>query len=1109
MSAVAAPPISPFKGLAAFEDSDVDAMFFFGREREREVLVANLLASRLTVLYGESGVGKSSLLAAAVARALRVDAPDAVVVLVDTWSGPLGDVLAGVRDVPEAYLILDQFEEYFLYHADTDDGGTLLDELPDLLRETNANVLISLREDSLARLDALKARVPSVFANQVRLEHLDRDSAREAILGPVSRWNELTGETIEVEPELVGAVLDEVAGEGRSRNRIEAPYLQLVLERIWESERAAGSSTLRVATLRSLGGAATIVREHLASALALLDAHEQDVAARMFEHLVTPSGTKIALGTADLAQYAGVSEDELHRVLGRLTRDRIVHSVDGSDRYEIFHDVLAEPIRTWRHDRMLDQERTAARRRQRRLAAVAGISLAALAIVATLAVWALNERSSARLQARQAHARELDATALQQLSIDPNAGVRLALAAARLERSHNAEGVLRQALVADRLRLVKHTGSPVRAVAASPRGDLYAAALADGRVLVLDARNRRLVSTISGTHAARISFGEDGRTIVAAAANGIAHSWDVATGRRVRLDGPFVAGPSPDGPLLVVPLRGELAVQIAHARGVAVAPGGVAVVAQVRGRPWLFDGQGALLRELPVRNVSASAFSPNGRLLATTSRDGFTTVWNVRLAAPVRTLTDARSGVDAVAFSPDGKLLATGGEDGAVRVWSVGTGERKFFLFGHTNPVTSVAWSRDGHVLASASLDRTVLLWRMRGIAGAGSLGATLAGSNGPVTALAFSVDGTRLVSGSSDSTVRVWDARPDQRFAVLGRAAGPALVARWAGHAIVGLWPSVVELFDPKTRRAALTLRPDDGGRFTSLGASADGAVLAAGDGRGGITAWDGTRGNRLFVHAVHTAVVAVAVSPDGGRVASVDRSRVVRVWASPDGRPLWSKRMPASVVGLLFSPDGATLLEWGSAGSALRSSSHGTLLHRLPSPRGDLDAVFSPDGRLVATAGRDHNGRLWFARTGNLYRVLPGHLRPLTAVAFSADGSEVATASADADARVWSVRKGTGHLLQRGAFGAISGIALDSTGRWVAGAAPVNVILWAAASGRQLFYVRGHTMRLTSVSFAPNSPTVLTSSRDGTVRTYDCQVCVDLSGLVHLAEIRLARTR
>ena len=58
---------TPFKGLAAFQDTELDALLFCGREREREVVVANLIASRLTVLYGASGVGKSSLLRAAVA----------------------------------------------------------------------------------------------------------------------------------------------------------------------------------------------------------------------------------------------------------------------------------------------------------------------------------------------------------------------------------------------------------------------------------------------------------------------------------------------------------------------------------------------------------------------------------------------------------------------------------------------------------------------------------------------------------------------------------------------------------------------------------------------------------------------------------------------------------------------------------------------------------------------------------------------------------------------------------------------------------------------------------------------------------------------------------
>jgi ABC-type transport system involved in cytochrome bd biosynthesis fused ATPase/permease subunit len=105
MSATATSVATPYKGLAPFEDSELDALLFFGRERETEIVVANMLASKLTVLYGPSGVGKSSILRAAVARRLREVAPEAEVVVLDEWS-----VEPTLPDPDgEAFLILDQF----------------------------------------------------------------------------------------------------------------------------------------------------------------------------------------------------------------------------------------------------------------------------------------------------------------------------------------------------------------------------------------------------------------------------------------------------------------------------------------------------------------------------------------------------------------------------------------------------------------------------------------------------------------------------------------------------------------------------------------------------------------------------------------------------------------------------------------------------------------------------------------------------------------------------------------------------------------------------------------------------------------------------------------
>jgi len=224
-------PDSPYKGLVPFEDSGLDALLFFGRERESGIIAENLLAARLTVLYGPSGVGKTSVLRAGVAHRLREQArsnveqrghPEFAVVVFDGWSEeptaslrssareeladqfgsallderdeePLADTFGRWTDALacDLLLILDQAEEYFLYHHG--ESGFAL-ELPDLVTEPGlrVRVLLSLRDDALSKLDRFKGRVPNLFANYLRLDHLDRRSASEAVVRPIERFNELS-----------------------------------------------------------------------------------------------------------------------------------------------------------------------------------------------------------------------------------------------------------------------------------------------------------------------------------------------------------------------------------------------------------------------------------------------------------------------------------------------------------------------------------------------------------------------------------------------------------------------------------------------------------------------------------------------------------------------------------------------------------------------------------------------------------------------------------------------------------------------------------------------------------------------------------------------------
>jgi hypothetical protein len=413
-------PDSPYKGLIPY--SEEDAQFFFGREQKREIITANLLASRLTLLHGASGVGKSSVLRAGVAHQLRQratqsisaggDADFAVVVFSSWRDDPVEALAKRVRESVSRFddgmldplppsrelsktlqtwtrrdpdegkpdldllIILDQFEEYFLYHPTEKGDGTFATELPRAINNTDlrVNFVISIREDALAKLERFKGSIPTLFENRLSVEHLDQQSAREAIIKPIEQFNLLyrDKEPVTIEPALVDTILEQVktgqvflgqAGRGVVENNqnggemeIETPFLQMVLTRLWEEEMSNNSQVLRLETLNRLGGAARIVRTHLDHTMETLPSEAQDVASRIFFHLVTPSGTKIAHTVPDLATFAKISEDKLDLVLEKLsdTSERILRPVDpppnqpAVQRYEIFHDVLAPAILDWR-----------------------------------------------------------------------------------------------------------------------------------------------------------------------------------------------------------------------------------------------------------------------------------------------------------------------------------------------------------------------------------------------------------------------------------------------------------------------------------------------------------------------------------------------------------------------------------------------------------------------------------------------------------------------------------------------------------------------------------------------------------------------------------------
>lgn len=1269
---------SPYKGLTPY--SEDDASFFFGRQRERDMIEANLIATRLTLLYGASGVGKSSVLRAGVVHHLRAEARqrllldeplEHIVVVANAWrDDPLHSLLDAVHRTllevagapgaetlallsPSAaaftptlqawtgaldcdlLVILDQFEEYLFYHPNEDGLGTLAFELPRAINhpDLRVNFLIAIREDALARLDRFKGRIPSLFANYLRIQHLDVAAARAAIEQPLAAYNDLYAppQPVGIEPTLVEEVLAQVqtnqvfVGEmGRGVTaasgplRVETPYLQLVMSRLWAEEIQAGQTVLRLATLQQLGGAERIVRTHLDTVLATLTPAEQQCAARVFHHLVTPSGAKIAHSVPDLAEYSGLTPDQLTPVLEKLSSFtmRILRPVApppdqpaAAARFEIFHDVLSAPILDWRlrfaHaqeqaaaearllaeraeavERLRRQETEAAarlaqeRRRTQRLALGALGLLALLLVMAALVVafdQQVNIARRATARANAAAARNLAVSANLQLASDPELSVLLAMQAAQVEPIVQAEDALRQALVASPVRsLLRDHAGPVSVAAFSPDGAWLATAGFDGQIALREARTGRLIALLPD-HAQSVfclAFSPDSRLLVSGGRGAIARLWTV-----------------PDGALQTeIPnLGGEIyrcvfgPTDAAGDFQLLLAGGGFsAFVWDVRSQ------QMALFLEGHRGGLWFADFSPDGQRIVTTSADRTARIWDAVSGRPLAVLSGHEDDTLFAVFDASGRWVATASRDRTARLWDATTGEQVRVFLGHTAEVNGLTFDAAARRLYGSSLDGRVLVWDVA----SGAIQAELR-HDARITGLMLSPDGRLLLTSSADHTAALWNTHTWQRLQTLRGHTdavssglfhpGGALVVTTSLDGAVRLWTANAgqSLY---ALPAAMTAQP-----IWSAAFSPDGArIVSAGD-DGSVILWDALSGQQLAASRGHTgAVYRARFSPDGQRLVSVGADGDVRWWSIADGAELAVWRGHTGPINdVVFDADGKRLLTvsndqtalvWDAASGqpvlTLRSaqgvappnsanegsppnsggreaSAQGALLRGRFDHKGArivvigvngratlwdartgaalvtlshcadgaeagaacpllFDAEFSPDDRLLVTAGADGSARLWDVASGQpLLTPLP-HDAPVTRALFSPDGASLLTISQDKTAVLWDVASGQRLLRLADQQAPLSAVALSPNGHFVAiggDTGDPTVRLWDLRTGQMLRTYWGHVAGVLDLDFDAGGRFVVSAGKDGAVQVYDCDICGDLPALMALAPDHVTR--
>ena len=554
--------------------------------------------------------------------------------------------------------------------------------------------------------------------------------------------------------------------------------------------------------------------------------------------------------------------------------------------------------------------------------------------------------------------------------------------------------------------------------------------------------------------------------------------------------------------------------------------GGIRLFRAKDSQPYLyFEGHG---KDLML--VTDLAFSPDGKMLASSSIDGTIKVWDTKTAKCLKTFIGKQQWIWSVTFSPDGQTIASGGEDNlitlsnihtderkvlqghhswiwslkfhphlnilvsasydlSIRLWDTNTGECLNVLTGHQHIVMGLDLHPEGEIIASSSFDRTIKLWNID----TGECLKTLEGHTKDVSCLAFNNNGEILASGSGDRTIKLWNIDTGECFKTL----------RGHVHDIV------------------------------TLDFAFDENVLASGGNNQVLKLWDVDKGICLKSWQGYTNfILAITISPNGELLASGSSDKTVRIWDLKSGRSISTVTHDGWVWMVDFSPDGQTLVSCSEDETIkLWDISTQRCIKTINSHTKIWTVKFSPDGKLLANGSQDGTVSFWDSSTGANLRCIKAHSLWIWAIAFSPDGRYLASGSADTTIKISNVETGecllnldrslnkvmsiafapegqmlasgdgeliklwdltTGELIQTfaGHNGTVLSLIFDLEGNKIISSGSDSIIkVWSVDTAECIKVLSGHETSIRSIDLTPDGQTLVSSSTDGTIRLWDLQ--------------------
>jgi hypothetical protein len=357
---------SPFKFLDSYTKDD--HAIFFGRDREIEELYHRVFESKIMLVYGVSGTGKSSLIHCGLANKFQETDWQPIVIrrggnIIESMAAGIkaasitaqqsklispADFKKGVRSLyldhyKPVFFIFDQFEELFIF-GDKEERRAFIHIVKTLTEsDLQCRMIFVMREEYMAGVTEFEKFISTFFSNRVRIEKMSHRNALEAIKGPCKVFN------ISLEEGFAESLLEKLSPGSED---VELTYLQVFLDKIFrlaseEKKSDINQLSFTLLQLQKTGNVSDLLGSFLDEQISLIDEPEKGLT--VLKSFVSVKGTKQPMKEEEVREYVmtlGMKPDshvisELIRVFISL---RILCDKDQNDRYELRHDALAAKI---------------------------------------------------------------------------------------------------------------------------------------------------------------------------------------------------------------------------------------------------------------------------------------------------------------------------------------------------------------------------------------------------------------------------------------------------------------------------------------------------------------------------------------------------------------------------------------------------------------------------------------------------------------------------------------------------------------------------------------------------------------------------------------------